>query len=273
MKIAIIVIYYDNADEIRNFIHEVKQQKNGREVDVILVVNKGDAQAALEIKNTESQDGPNIFVFDPQENLGYLNGFLYGYNKYIEIATSTPDWVILCNTDISFKGTDFFNPLYTNAYYPDDVGCVGPSVYNPEQRDYQNPGAVHRRSRSALTKRIFIFSIPILNSLYISLSGSKYKKRITVKPTSGYVRELHGVFFAFRNQFMQYFKDKTYPPFLYSEEIFVGEHIAKANFKTYYDADYEIDHNEHTVTGRSLKYKRKARYLRDSIKYNRDTFY
>lgn len=271
MKICIAIIYYDNAEEIRAYLQALANQSYCSSITVIMIVNKGLAADAYTLQQDAAIIGLDVFVAVPQANLGYLNGFLYGYAAYVKETGTTPDWAMLSNTDISFPHPDFFRQFMQDAYEP-GIGIVGPSVLNPKFSEYQSPHRIIRRSKRSLQIRVLLFSIPFLRGMYVRLADSKYKRRRTIRPESGYVYEVNGAFLAFSKAFMAYFSQQHYGMLLYGEEVFIAEHALRAGVKTYFDASIEIIHNEHAST-KQINAEKTAKLLRDNLRYNLREFY
>lgn len=271
MRICITVIYYDNAEEIRTYLDALAALTHCEVIRVVMVVNKGSAEDAFALQDYAEKIGLLAYVYVPNENLGYLNGFLFGYNEYVAEAGAAPDWAIISNTDIRFCSPDFLKP-FTEHAYGEDIGVVGPSIFNPKFQEYQSPHCLARRSKRSLQARALLFSIPILRNIYVWLADSRYKNRVTEKPGSSYAYEVNGALIAFSGKFMEYFAKQHYGMLLYGEEVYIAEHARLAGMKTYYDASIEILHNEHAST-KQLNTTRTAKLLRDNLRYNLREFY
>lgn len=273
MKIANIIMLYKNVDEIIEYTKKLERLNHADNIELIIVVNNiGDTTTRL---LDEKFMGCKIkyFIYYPPNNIGYFNGFIYGINAYLNDGNTLPEWIILCNTDIDFLDRKFLDPFFENKY-ADDVWCVGPSIYVPEGKRYQNPECIKRRSRYKVKRLLRIFYFPLLGSIYIRISFLKHRFKFYnfQKPESEYVYEIHGAFFVFRNMFVNYIKDKPFKALLYSEETYVAEHMLICEKKTYYDSDIEIVHNEHSTTGKTnMKFKCKNLYK--SMKEIYDEFY
>lgn len=271
MRILNLVILYDNENEVIKYAEQLSKQSIYRDIALIIVVNKlGKTQIEkfeLKLKNIPLQ----FTVFVPDGNLGYLNGVIYGYNQFCQIANLMPEWIVVSNTDIEFANNSFFED-FINTNYEDDVWCVAPSVYSPKKNSYDNPGYINRCDKESIDRLIFIHERPLLAYLYAKASKVKGMFLRNKKKESQYIYSGKGCFFILKNEMAEKLKGKKYGALMYSEESYIAEIIRNNNKKIYYDSRIEVIHNENTVTGK-LEVGKKAKYIADSLKFIRDEFY
>lgn len=273
MRIANIVMLYKNADEIIEYTKKLERLNHAENIELIIVVNDIGNTSITSLTEKIVTRKIKHFVYYPYKNIGYFNGFIYGINEYLNDKNNLPEWIILSNTDIDFSEKKFLDSFFENRY-ADDVWCVGPSIYVPEMKRYQNPECIKRRSKHEIERLLRIFCSPLIGNGYIRISSLKhwFKFFNCQKPKSEYVYEVHGAFFAFRNVFVNYIKDKPFKALLYSEETYIAEHMLICGKRTYYDSDIEIIHNEHSTTGKiNINFKRE--HLYKSMKVIYDEFY
>jgi GT2 family glycosyltransferase len=270
MQFLNTVICYNNSDEVIRYIQGLLANRPN-ELTFSVVINSGSEKDkfALNHYSQELSDG-KVFVFDPGSNLGYMNGLLYGYREYIKHYPQ-PDYIIFSNTDIVIPDTMFFE-RFEAKQYGGEVGCVGPSIYVKSRNAYDNPVCVERRSLQDINRLIKILSIPVLRGVYVNLADFKGRMTRKAKESSKYVYEVHGCFFIISNAFASCLAQKDYGALLYSEEAYVAENIRKYGFKTFYDADLEVIHLEHSVT-KGLKGERIAKHIRSSMMLIREEYY
>lgn len=271
MKILNTIICYNNANEVVTYIKSMMEIEREHLVFAI-TINAGSQNDRDILEEYSLQENcSKINIYDPGENLGYLNGMLYGYNKYIN-ENDPPDLVIMSNTDIQITDKDFFSKI-EKSQYSKEIGCIGPSVYVPFRKTYENPVNISRTPKSKINRLIAIMSIPLVRGAYVRLSD--VKGRITKRHKaeySGYVYEVHGCYFILTNIFLKKINEKPYGALLYSEEAYIAENIIKYGFRTYYDANIEVEHLEHSVTG-GLKSERIAKHIKETMQLIRSTFY
>lgn len=265
-----IVICYDNTREVLKYAKMLSLQKDSDKLSLIIVINKISEDISSFSDNLKNIN-LDIELIIPGDNLGYMNGLLYGYSHSNLVKKNSYKWIIMSNTDIAINDNNFIQKLITNTY-SDDTWCIGPAVFSPNRKSYENPVCLARRSEKKIKLLITIFRIPMLNELYVTLSDYKARIKKTPKGISRYVYEVHGCFFILRDKFATYLYDKTYRALMYSEESFIAEHIFKNGKKVYYDSQLEVIHNEHSVTN-SLGRKKIAKYIADSLAIILEDFY
>ena len=269
MKIINIVICYKNVSEVIQYAHQFNDYKKA-EMELIIVVNKLSSEQ-INLMNTELKKIDIVYkIYNPEKNLGYLNGLIYGYRKYVE-ENGEADWIIMSNTDIQFDPCHYYEYVEKRKY-GSNVWCVGPAVYSKFRKSYDNPVAIQRRSKKDLKRLITIFKTPFINVFYIFLSDVKARMFPRDIGKSRNVYEVHGCFFMIRKELGNLLIQNGYPGFLYSEEAYISELVFCNNKKIFYDNQLEIIHLEHSVTG--LLQKRKiAKYLSESLQNIFDIFY
>lgn len=270
-RIVNIVIYYANEDEVFVYAKNLSKQTEARNISLVVVVNKEGSIGLNSFENKLSEIDLDILVFNPNKNLGYMNGLIYGYNQYIEATKDIPNWVVMSNTDIEFSDDSFFGNFLGTAF-EEDVWCVAPSVYSPATNSHDNPQYTVRYSIKDLNRRIFIFEKPLVAYLYIKLSAIKSKFFKKKKKDSRFVYSAHGCFFIIRNELAEILKHKKYKALMYSEEAYIAENIRGNGKRCYYDSMIEIIHNESSVTSK-LDINIKSKYIADSLKVIRGEFF
>lgn len=270
-SILIAIINYANESEVLNYAKMIAKQTVANSITLLVINNKEDSNSKINLTNEFQKINLSIIIYNPHDNLGYLNGCLYGYRKYTEEFEQIPDWFVMSNTDIEISDITFFERLLSNGY-EENVWCVAPSIYSPNNKSFDNPHYINRCSLKKLNRIIRVHEYPLLAYGYSELSKIKAKLKRTVKKPSQYVYSVHGCFFALRSNFIEEIKDKFYEGFMYSEEAYIAEYLLLFNKKAFYDATLEITHYENSVTG-LLGIKRKSKYIANSLKYIRNEFY
>ena len=270
-EIINIVICYNNASEVIEYYREILSLDEGSKVGYVVVINSSTDEEAskLEFFGYENE---HVYVFNPGKHLGYMNGLLYGYRGYSEHTGLIPKYVIMSNTDIAFQDKEFATKL-ANKNYDSRVASIGPSVLVSELNSYDNPVSDERYTLQQMNKLIRIFSTPIIRELYVTASFIKPKFIKRKKDlNSRNVYEIHGCFFVLTGKYAEFLKDQKFGVLLYTEETFVAENAHRNNLITYYDADLEIVHKEHSTTSK-LKPTRRAKLMAESMTWIRDTYF
>lgn len=269
----VVCVNYNNAKETMQFLKNIQQQNDETSICMIIVENSDSEQERNHlVEMIEKENYHHVYLVQASENLGYLNGMFYGVQYYKEnINTTLPKWTTFCNTDIEIHDADFFKKI-TATEYDAKVWCLAPSVYSTTTQSYQNPHYKSRIPKQKINRIIQITRSGFLFGIYTWLADFKAKERKKQKEQSQYVYAAHGSFFIVHRSFLDSFNELIYPAFLYSEEAFIAENIRRNDKHVYYDANLEVMHYEHSTT-HLLGNSRRARYIHDSLKYIRDTFY
>ncbi len=272
LKILNIVIYYNNEDEVIRYATELSKLNNIEEVVLVIVINGASSKNFSSLVCEMEKLSIDFEIFNPNCNLGYLNGAIFGYKSYIEKYYEKPDWILISNTDISFNELDIFRRFSTSRY-DDDIWVVGPSVYSSASKSYSYPQYIARYSRKFINRNIFIFTYPILAYFFMKASRIKaYLKTKKKKPYSSYSFSVHGCFFFIRSVLADYLVNNPHKSLMYSEEGYIANIVLRMGKKSLYDSNIEVTHFENTVT-KLIGIKKKSKYIAESLKHIRDEFY
>lgn len=268
MRVLNTVVFYENREEVENYISEVATIADGM-VDIALVVNS-DKQNQIEAMEAGLRSkGVDCFrVIDYGDNVGYLNTML---KTIKQIDIDKYNYVILSNTDIHYETKDFFQQLAAKKY-PADVGCIAPCVFATQSNSYSNPHYSERIPKEKLERLVKIFRYPLLGKWYLKLAGLKAGKTRTEKKPSCYVYSPHGCYMIFTRDFIKQILGYEYGVKMYSEESVVGELLARNGMRCFYDDTISVIHQESSVTGK-INYKRRFTAWRESLEYILKEFY
>lgn len=271
-KIVNTVICYNNTIEVLCYAKKLSLLSDAEQVCLIVIINKLENENISDFKSKIKQINLETLVCNASENLGYMNGMLFGYEQYKkETGNHIPQFVIMSNTDIDYPDNKFLSKLI-DKQYEDDIWGIGPAVFVPERNTYDNPIIDQRRSVEEINQLIKKFGMPIYNKLYIK--GSLIKGKLMKKDIgkSHRVYEVHGCYFIVKGIMADELLKSPFGALLYSEETYIAEMVYKYNKVEFYDADLIINHIEHSVTGK-LETKKLAKYLCDSMKVIKRDFY
>lgn len=266
-KILNVIVYYNNKNEVEGYIDQVL--KIGKDkVEVALVVNKDDKKLSNNLQSKYNEIGETVHLFDFEENVGYLNALM----KVTKVVNPLNyEYIILSNTDIEYKDSQFFNSLLVKNYSK-KIGCIAPSVYSTETRSFSNPHYRTRISRKKLERLKVIFSQPLLGKLYLWLSNFKAKIVSSKELSSTEVYSPHGCYMIFTSSFINDIRYYEYGVKLYSEESCIGELLLRHGYSCFYDSTLKVDHTESAVTGK-MNLNDRFSYWAESISYILSEFY
>ena len=247
-NITNIVICYANEDEVVSYARQLAMQTISNKIHLIIVINK-EAKGKQYLQEKMSEIGIRYSIYNPNKNLGYLNGLLFGYSN----GASTSEWYVLSNTDIEISDNHFFETFANEFYLNDkDIWLVGPSVYAKSRRLYSNPYMRKRPTKRTYIVKIMGMTFPHIYQLLYRIKGKiKARQRMTVQSHSGTIYAIHGSFMFAHANLMNELVKKGPWELLYGEEQYIAEVVRINNKKVLYDSNIQVLHIENTCTGKA----------------------
>nr|AOP02601.1 hypothetical protein YS205-orf11 [Streptococcus suis]AOP03662.1 hypothetical protein YS191-orf11 [Streptococcus suis]AOP03694.1 hypothetical protein YS196-orf11 [Streptococcus suis] len=272
LEIVNTVICYNNHEEIIEYATKLSSLPNSEKVALVVVINLLENEKVSQLKTMLKKVDLFIYLVQPKQNLGYMNGMIEGYRVFNEkIKPKNIKYIIMSNTDINYPETDFLKTLLSYQY-PENIWVIGPAVYVPTRNVFYRPRDVKRRTEKEIKKLIRIFNTPFINELYIRMSDLKGKLLSSSRDNSRMVYDVHGCYFIIKKELADLMLSTPFGALLYSEEAYVAEMAWKNNKNAYYDSKLLVEHMEHSVTSK-LAYKRIARLSAESLSVILRDFY
>lgn len=245
-----VVNCYNNEEEVKRYSINLSMQKDSEKLVLVIVVNKTtyEKNAFIELFNNVKLE---IKVYYPGENLGYLNGMVYGFLQFCKQACERIDWVIFSNTDIEFMDNYFLYHLITTNY-PQDIWLLGPSIRQQSTGAYGNPMRKNRYTYIDLRIREICFKSSFLTNLMNLYYIHRRKSNVSTKEESQYVYAVHGSFMILKPELILKIAKKGKWLLLYAEENYIAEIVLENGKKTFYDSLFEVRHMCGTVTSAVL---------------------
>ena len=263
-----VVICYANEDEVVAYAAQLMGQTDCDSIKLIVVINKtGKGEQYLREKLYQTKIDYNLYT--PKENLGYLNGLLFGASNYEAIS----DWYIFSNTDIKLPQPEMIRTFLQGVFAKDEnIWIVGPSVYAPLKDSYSNPYIVSRPTKASYAIKNVGMSFPHLYEMLFRMKSKLKKSNNSIPVNSAYVYAVHGSYFFIRREMIEELLTRKDWELLYDEEQYLAEIARNQKKKIYYDSSLFVEHMEGATTGK-IEVKRRYARMRKSNKRMLEQFY
>lgn len=264
--LLLICVNYQSDTQSRKFIEhffsDLKETKQERDVNVVLVANGAPSLTDDRFANLALKF-PNLMIVNSVDNLGYFGGAAKGFEAFMTARGTSariPKWVIVSNTDIVLSGlVSSLRNLLPNTTR--GAGVIAPSIISELDTFDQNPYMTDRPSVWKMHGYKWIFRFLPVSKTYHYLSHFKkilkqhlpflFKKQnyeLGSNPSEA-IYAAHGAFLIFAREYFEKGGSLKYPSFLFGEEIFVAEQVAKLHLKILYLPQLRVLHSEHITTG------------------------
>lgn len=259
-KAVVITINYKSADSALAFLASLERIKAFSEIEVIIVDNSPGDEGLSRIRTAVAKC-TNAELLESSTNRGYFGAARFAFDHYRAQGNLLPDWVIVCNHDISIEDKDFFTKLLQEN--PEGVGVIVPRILGLPGKVDQNPFMRRRPGRLRWTQLRLVSSNYGIATLWDWLWRRKSELRswlavrrkdslLIRKAKHETVYAAHGSFIIFSRRYFEAggFLDGNL--FLYGEEISVAEISRLLGLPVVYVPSLCVFHKEHESTGKSL---------------------
>ena len=262
-------VHYNNQAEVCDFVRHVNELMlpDGYEMHIAVTDNSGNWDVEFELPK-------NVSMFQPKQNLGYLNGCSFALRNWIDEAQESPEWVGLVNTDIELS-EDFFPKLLSQSFAK-EVAVIAPDIILPSGKR-QNPHLLQRMSKSRLKLYCWIFGNKVTGCLYILANALMEGKRSIEKrvwegksPITIYAP--HGSAVFLRRSYFDSGGHLESDGFMYGEELHVAEQALRYGLKVVWTPGITLRHNQHSSTG-GLSMFQRIRWMQQSYESILENYY
>jgi GT2 family glycosyltransferase len=278
--ILVLCISYGNDDDTISFARALKTNETYEGLRITVVDNSGSSTLRKALSQISKETDLRVLV--SESNLGYFGGAALGFRDYL-LWNEMPEWIIVCNSDISLLQEDFFGSL---LHYGDkhNFGIISPSIISGLSGKDQNPFMLVRPSASLMGIYKVLFtsypSVVLYSSLYLakekllklywSRLAISEKLRRAAEPVRIYAG--HGAFLAFRKTYFERGGTLHHGAFLFGEEIFVAETVRRLGLTIGYDPRLQVFHRGHATTG-YIPSRVMVSHMREAARYCADTWF
>lgn len=238
--------HYENQEEVLEFANHVNGLELPSDYEVHIAVADNSANWEPNLGGAD-----NLSVFQPSQNLGYLNGCSFALRRWSEDKEGSPDWVAVINTDIELS-PDFLKRLLSQSFSDKDA-VVAPDILLPSG-ERQNPHLERRLTKARILLYCWIFGNRMIGRMYLyahslrkdkpSLAGGDVSVE---EPVAIYAP--HGSAIFFRRLYFDAGSRLEYGGFLYGEELHVAEQALRNGLNVVWTPGICLRHNQHSTTG------------------------
>tara|TARA_Y100000590_G_scaffold467626_2_gene647172 strand:+ start:1775 stop:2599 length:825 start_codon:yes stop_codon:yes gene_type:complete len=254
MSLWIVTVNYGSTESTKLLINSIATNENVESIKIIIADNAASATSSLELKKIAKNTALDITIISFSKNLYYWTAANRAVNHLKKLIGFYPDWVIICNNDVTFSKNflgEKLSKIDINNY-----PIIGPNVVNLDGHQL-NPFMNY--PLTAFQKffwKIYFISYPLSRLLsavkyLINQFFLKFFKKDDEMLKAVYA--VHGSVILFSNYFFSrggYF-DNNFD--MYGEELTVAEIAKKLNIKITYFPELHVVHHEHSITSKLNK--------------------
>ncbi len=247
MNLWIVTVNYGDTRSTKSLIDSLSVIENLDSVIIGIADNASSPNSFSELKKIIDESKIDIKLFCYKKNFYYWPAAKKVINSLKNLIGIYPDWIIVCNNDITFSESNFFNRLskIDTKKYP----IIGPNIMNSNGKKL-NPFMVSPLSRvqDFYWNLYFIsYSLSTILLAIKKLFGLFNLKNNEIKGLKK-VYAIHGSAILLSNYFFTNggWLDDNFE--MYGEELTLAEIAKKLNLPITYFPELEVIHHEHTST-------------------------
>ena len=261
MKVAVIIVNYNDAEDTIKYVQKITEYK---EINRIVVVdNKSSDEDCF--KKLKLLENDKTLVLEAEKNGGYNYGNNFGI-KYLENLNEKYDYYIISNPDIDIS-SDAISHCLEIIDNNGKIGIIAPRMYNKDN----NP--IRRSSWKVRTFGLdVIHSTRLLEIVFYKLlrngeySNKDYENEILE------VEAISGAFFIIRENLLKqinYFDENV---FLFYEEDILAKKMKEIGYSVVSLNSEKFIHFESQTIGKTFNYYKKMSQLFKSKMYYHITY-
>jgi len=270
MRVLYVAINYRTPEHVRGFVDCFRSPPDGTRV---LIVDN--TEPALRTPPNLSSDQAKWVACIPSPgNLGYFGGARFGLEKALADGCS-PDWIVVSNVDVRLGPSEVHRSL--RARQGRTSGVIAPSIVSTSTGAQLNPFMVNRPTvlRMHLYKVLFrsywgYATYSTLSTLARRLKRSGDKESAPSADMQIYAP--HGSLIIFSREFFDRGGSLAHPPFLYGEEITIGERARSLGLPVEFVPSIKVEHEEHASMSR-LPGRAQHKFISEAATHVANTYF
>ncbi len=262
MKVAIIVVNYNNAEETVEYIRKIEKYTN---IHRILIVDNMSSNLN-ELDKLKKVQNEKVFVIQSEKNGGYSYGNNFGV-RYLEKMGEMYDFIIISNADIEIEESAIQQCLEV-LQKDETIAIAAPRMYHDKNQPIR---------RSSWKMRTFsldlIHSTRLLEFLfYPKLRKGEYSEQEYAQDVLE-VEAISGAFFMVKYPIFKKIGMFDENVFLFYEEDILAQKLQQKGYKICSVNRAKCIHYESQTIDRSISYYHKMKQLYKSKMYYHKTYH
>lgn len=256
MKVAVIIVNYNDAEQTVSYVNKIKEYKNIQRI--VVVDNLSTEINTMAILRSINND--KVIIIQSDRNGGYSYGNNFGIN-YLKKIKEEYDYIIISNADIEVE-ENAINKCLQILEENKNIGIVAPRMYDSENQPI-------RRS----SWKIRTFGLDVIHStrllefiFYKKLRDGEYSNK-DYEEKLLQVEVISGAFFIARYKAFEevgFFDENV---FLFYEEDILAKRMQENNYRIFSINDEKFIHYESKTIGKTFNYYNKMNQLYKSKMY------
>ncbi|MBT4382840.1 MAG: hypothetical protein HOD28_04440 [Candidatus Marinimicrobia bacterium] len=272
MNLWLITVNYGQTKTTKNLIESLMKCEQLESIKIGIADNETSEKSKVELQKISNMSNLDIELFYYDENHFYWPAAKKVIKRFKEQLNHYPDWIMICNNDITFIDKNFMSRLekLNQKKYP----IVGPNIINESGRPL-NPFMINPLSKiDNLYWWLYFLSYPtskLVGTIKRLLQKMRSNKDGFNQNNSSNVYAVHGSAILFSSYFFEKggWLDDQFE--MYGEELTVAEIAIQLKLPVIYNPDIKIMHHEHTNTKKTDK-KLLFQKGRDAHRYVRSIY-
>jgi hypothetical protein len=248
-----IAVNYNTQDHAIRFVESLMRQEiTSWEC---LIVNNGGPTDKL-----DATAGTGTQIITPPSNLGYFGGARFGLSLWLKERGCVPLWTVVSNVDI------VCGPSFLSELTKVQADVVAPAVISSTGRD-QNPYMTNRPGAIRTMTRLVALGTPGLDGLSQRIAFKRSLRPDQTPRVPQLIYAPYGAVVAFNRTYFGKGGSLAHDPYLFGEEISIGEQSRSIAASVQYEPAVKTYHAEHVSTGRGSRSVEIRRKQREAVWY------
>jgi GT2 family glycosyltransferase len=239
--IQVVFANYGCGEAIESAVRSLARCDESRSVEVVIVENGG---TPVDVSSLLELGLQSVETINAKQNVGYFGAMRLAWESTSEREF---DYRILCNPDIEFVQTNFVRTMLSLPK-ASNIAAIAPSVLSLRSGVDQNPYLANVPSRFQRWWWRMLYASFHVYKLRCAL-GERVRSARQDRVEECTIYAPHGSIMIFSPLFFELQRSFDSMPFLYAEELFVGEMIRRAGWIVSYVPGLQVAHKENVVTG------------------------